>query len=120
MGTNTSEQRGQRDVQAVLDGVRRIVHTLRESSRRAEKTVGVSGAQLFVLQRLGEATTLSVNELAARTHTHQSSVSTVAARLVEGGFVRRTRSGADARSVELSLTAKGRRLAKVLPEILGR
>ena len=71
------------EVQAVLDGVRRIVHALRASSRRAEQDYGLSGAQLFVLQRLADAPALSVNELAARTHTHQSSVSTVVAKLVE-------------------------------------
>jgi DNA-binding MarR family transcriptional regulator len=59
----------------VLDAVRRIVQALRESSRQAERQVGLSGAQLFVLQKLAESPASSVNELAARTHTHQSSVS---------------------------------------------
>ena len=54
----------------------------------------------------------SVNELAARTHTHQSSVSTVVARLVE----RRTGAPCAGRhrpraGVELALTAQGRRAA---------
>ena len=44
----------------------RIVQALRESSRLAEQQVGLSGAQLFVLQRLAEAPGVSVNELAAR------------------------------------------------------
>ena len=105
------------DTQAVLDGVRRIVHALRESSRRSEQRFGLSGAQLFVLHKLGESQPASVNDLAARTHTHQSSVSTVVSRLVEGGFVRRQRSAADARQVELSLTPKGRRLASRAPDV---
>ena len=108
MGSNISRQR---DTQAVLDGVRRIVQALHESSRHAERTVGLSGAQLFVVQKLAEAGPLSMNGLAARTHTHQSSASTVAARLVDAGYVRRARSGDDGRSVELTLTPKGRRLA---------
>jgi len=111
MGSHTSRN----GTQEVLDAVRRIVQSLRESSRRAERHVGVSGAQLFVLQKLAESPSLSVNDLADRTHTHQSSVSTVVARLVDGGLVRRARSGDDGRSVRLSLTPRGARLAARVP-----
>ena len=52
----------------------------------------------------------SLNELAERTHTHQSSVSTVVGRLVERGLVVRQRSAGDARRLELALTARGRRM----------
>src|SRR5262245_28824999 len=108
MGSNTSRED---DTRAVLDAVRRIVHALRESSRWAEKHVGLSGAQLFVLQKLAESPdAVSVNELAARTHTHQSSVSTVVARLVGRGLVRRVWSEADGRSVELTLSRRGQQV----------
>jgi len=115
MGANTSGPAG--DVQAVLDAIRRIVHALRESSRWAEKHVGLTGAQLFVMQKLAESPAASVNELATRTHTHQSSVSTVVTRLVDRGLVRRARSGIDGRSVELSLTARGQRLVGGGPDV---
>lgn len=108
MGSNISAGG---ETRAVLDAFRRIVHALRESSRWSEQQVGLSGAQLFVLQKLAEAPGISLNELAARTHTHQSSVSTVVTRLVEAGLVRRARSSADARSVVLSLSSRGRRAA---------
>jgi len=114
MGSNTSQRS---DTQAVLDAVRRIVQALRESSRWSERSLGLSGAQLFVLQRLGEAPGVSVNELAALTHTHQSSVSTVVTRLVERKLVRRTVSGTDRRSVTLALTAAGRRAAGKAPDV---
>lgn len=113
MGTHTSGD----DTRTVLDAVRRIVHGLRESSRRAEKLVGVSGAQLFVLHKLAESPALSLNELAALTHTHQSSVSTVIARLEAAGLVRRAWSTADGRRLELSLTTKGRQLADRAPDM---
>ena len=112
MGTNTSENA---DVRAVLDGVRRIVQSLRESSRWAEKYVGMTGAQLFVLQQLDEAPAQSLNDLAARTHTHQSSVSTIVARLVDRGLVTRTRSPRDGRTIELHLSSRGRKLAARAP-----
>ncbi|GAC1339069.1 MAG: hypothetical protein NVS2B9_06220 [Myxococcales bacterium] len=101
----------------VADDIRRLVQGLRDSAARVQKEMGISSAQLFVLRQLGEAKSLSVNELAARTHTHQSSVSVVAQRLVERGLVLR-RPGADARRVELSLTLRGRRLLPRTPEPL--
>jgi DNA-binding MarR family transcriptional regulator len=113
MGTNTSDGA---DVRAVLDGVRRIVQSLRESSRWAEKHVGMTGAQLFVLQNLEDAPALSLNDLAARTHTHQSSVSTIVARLVDHGLVTRTRSPRDGRTIQLHLSSRGRRLAGRAPD----
>jgi DNA-binding MarR family transcriptional regulator len=122
MGTHASG-RGARaadgsppEIRAVLDGIRRIVQALRESSRSAEKRVGLSAAQLFVLLKLSGERALSVNELAARTLTHQSSVSVVVARLVEAGLVVSTRSETDARRVEIALTRKGRAVLAKAPE----
>ena len=60
--------------QRVLDSIRRIVRLLREGTRASEDAVGLSAAQLFVLQKLDPAVPLSLNELAARTLMHQSSV----------------------------------------------
>ena len=112
MGSNTI----QRETQTSLDALRRIVQAIRESSRWAERHVGLSGAQLFVLQKLADAPAASVNDLAARTHTHQSTVSMVVARLVAAGLVKRGASGADGRSVTLALTARGRRAANTAPD----
>jgi MarR family transcriptional regulator, lower aerobic nicotinate degradation pathway regulator len=103
-------------VRAVLDGVRRIVQNLRESSRWAEKNLGMSGAQLFVLQKLAESPAQSLNALAERTHTHQSSVSTIVARLVEGRYLKRTPSPHDGRTVQLDLTPRGRRIVSRAPD----
>ncbi len=93
---------------AVLDAIRRIVRALRESSRDSERAIGLGAAQLFVLQRLAGAPALSLNELADRTLTHQSSVSVVVSRLVQGGLVARTRASTDGRRVEITLTSAGR------------
>ena len=114
MGTHTSDCL---DVQAILDAVRHVVQALRESSRLAERQVGLTGAQLFVLQKLAESPALSVNELAERTHTHQSSVSTVVSRLVDRRLVRRARAADDARRVRLSLTARGTQVAGRAPDL---
>jgi DNA-binding MarR family transcriptional regulator len=51
---------------------------------------------------------MSVNELAARTLTHQSSVSVVVKRLVDQGLLIKRASEVDSRSRELTLSKKGK------------
>jgi DNA-binding MarR family transcriptional regulator len=106
---------GDPSTRIALDGIRRIVQVLRTSSRSAEQEVGISGAQLFVLQRLALERSLSVSDLAARTLTHQSSVSVVVQRLVARGLVARTVSPEDARRAVVSLTPRGRALVRKAP-----
>jgi DNA-binding MarR family transcriptional regulator len=98
----------------VLDAFRRIVQSLRESSREAE-ALGLTGAQLFVLHSLEDSPGLCLNDLAERTRTHQSSVSVVATRLVEQGLVERNRAADDGRRVELRLSAEGMRRIQSAP-----
>ena len=103
--------------QTALDSLRRIVQALRLSSRAAEKRYGLSGAQLFVLQKLGDGRALSLNELAARTRTHQSSVSVVVRRLVERGLAASAPSKRDARRLELTLRPAGRKFLRKDPAL---
>jgi DNA-binding MarR family transcriptional regulator len=104
MGSNISSPHARE----VLDAIRRIVQALRESSRAAEKRVGLSSAQLFVLQTVAESPGLSLNELAERTRTHQSSVSAVVGRLARARLIERGTSQGDARRAEIRLSGRGR------------
>jgi DNA-binding MarR family transcriptional regulator len=97
------------EVRAAMDGVRRLVRMLRVSARASERLVGISGAQLFILQELAESGPCSINTLAERTLTHQSSVSVVVTRLIEQGLVSR------GRRVEVALEPKGRALIRKAP-----
>lgn len=103
------------EVTRVMNSLRALVRALRISTRAVEKEIGISGAQLFVLQQLLESPARSVNELAERTSTHQSSVSTVVSRLVDRGLVRREPSADDGRRMEISITDRGRRLVESAP-----
>jgi DNA-binding MarR family transcriptional regulator len=108
------------DAQKVLDHFRVIVKSLREASSASEKSIGISTAQAFVLQKISESpTSLSINELATLTHTHQSSVSVVVNKLVKAKLVERTPSATDARvsEVRLSQAGKKRMGKKILPRI---
>ncbi len=104
------------DSAAVLDAIRRLVRLLRLSTRHSQGKSGVSSAQLFVLQRLGESNAASIAELSRRLLADPSSVSVVVARLVSRGLVSRGRSALDARRATLAVTAKGRKLLRTAPE----
>jgi MarR family transcriptional regulator, lower aerobic nicotinate degradation pathway regulator len=105
------------DSQRILDSIRRLVRMLRVADRQAQAELGVSGAQLFVLMELGRTPSLSLNELALRTLTDQSSVSVVVTRLVEAGLVTRDRDARDARRLVLNLTRSGRALLQKAPPV---
>jgi DNA-binding MarR family transcriptional regulator len=98
-----------------LQAVRGLVGALSQSARVIEQQTGVSNAQLFLLRQIGDEPDLSVNALAARAMTHQSTASVVLSRLERRGLVQRVRSTADGRSVVLRLTAAGRRLLRRAP-----
>jgi DNA-binding MarR family transcriptional regulator len=116
MGTNlnTSSQEFAA-VERSMNAVRSIVRALRINTRSIELKMGISLAQLFVLQQLSERSADSLNELAERTATHQSSVSVVVRRLVERGFVSRSSSATDKRRIEISVTDSGRGLLADAP-----
>jgi DNA-binding MarR family transcriptional regulator len=105
----------QRDGASALDSMRRIVRALGISARTAERSIGITGAQLFVLRVLDAHPAQSLNELAMLTFTHQSTVSVIVDRLVSRGFVTRLRSDTDGRRVVLALTAAGRRTLRHAP-----
>lgn len=106
------------EVTAVFDPLRRLVHALHVASRETERRLGVTGAQLFVLTQLRATPSLSINALAERTMTHQSTVSVVVRRLVRRKLVKKVRAQDDARRVELTLTAAGITLLRRAPEVL--
>jgi len=98
-----------------MNAVRGIVRALRINTRAIELEMGISLAQLFVLQQLAERPADSLNELADRTATHQSSVSVVVRRLVERGYVSRSSAAADRRRIEIEVTPEGKALLARAP-----
>jgi DNA-binding MarR family transcriptional regulator len=103
------------DTARAMNAVRSVVRALRLNTRSIEGKLGISLAQLFVLQQLVDKPAQSLNELAERTATHQSSVSVVVRRLVDRGFVTRVASTSDRRRVHIALTAAGESLLRGAP-----
>jgi DNA-binding MarR family transcriptional regulator len=108
------------EVVAAMNAVRRIVRALRIASRASEKALGVSAAQLFVLQQLSDGAARSdaapsIAQLAVLTATDPSSVSVVVSRLVASGLAARRPSKLDGRRAEVVITPAGRALLRKSP-----
>ena len=106
---------GNDDLSRSMNAVRSIVRALRVNTRSIELKLGISLAQLFVLQQLADRAADSLNELATRTATHQSSVSVVVRRLVDRGLVTRTAAPNDKRRVQIALTPEGKTMLRGAP-----
>lgn len=99
----------------ILNSIRQLVRALRLFDREAQAKYGVTAAQMFVLHAIDQEEGLSLNALAARTATDQSSASVVVQRLVEAGYVLRSARPEDRRRIELRLTSKGRGVIRKAP-----
>ena len=112
-----SAEEGARDeiLRSIMNSVRSIERAIRMENVEVERALGISLAQMYVLQLLDERPAASVNELADRTLTHQSSVSVVVRRLTERGFVEKRPSTDDGRRVEIAITEAGRDLLRRAP-----
>ncbi|XGC81973.1 MarR family winged helix-turn-helix transcriptional regulator [Bdellovibrio bacteriovorus] len=108
-------QVSRKEISEFMDCIRHIFKALRVSSSHLEKVLGLSAAQIFVLQKLKEEPGLSINDLAVRTTTHQSSVSVVVKKLEEQGLVSRSISKEDSRRVVVSLTNEGMNRLNTIP-----
>ncbi len=103
-------------VRAAMDALRRIVRSLRLAAGDVERNLGISVAQLFVLEQLADGRPRSVNEIAAQTLTDPSTVSGVMRHLIDAKLVHRAVSQADGRRAEVSLTARGAELLARAPD----
>ena len=100
----------------MMVALRRIVRLFRLADREAEGQYGLSAAQLFVLHVLWQEPASSLADVAARTLTDQSSVSTVVAKLVDKKLVTK-KPATDRRRTELRLTAKGEHIVRTAPRL---
>src|SRR3954468_1971075 len=106
------------DITRSMDAIRAIVRALRINTRAIELKIGISLAQLFVLQQVAERPAESLNDLAERMATHQSSVSVVVRRLVDRGLVSRRSSTVDKRRVQIAATPAGLLLLRGAPRTI--
>jgi len=112
---NDTRPLGDESVTRSMNAVRSLVRALRIDARAIEDAVGISLAQLIVLDKLRAAPARSIVELSGRTATHASSVSVVVKRLVERGLVERSQGNSDRRQVQFAVTDAGRQFLERAP-----
>ena len=82
--------------------------------RQISSHSGISGAEYIVLVALSELTVpnVNLNRLARGLGWEISRMSHQISRMEEGGLVKKTRSSTDSRCFDVSITAKGRKIAE--------
>ena len=100
----------------VLGKFREVFRAAKVHFGSVQKSVGVSGAQLWALWELSEQPGLRVSELAARLSLRQSTVSNLIDQLARANHLRRERTDSDLRAVRLYLTRSGERIIRTAPQ----
>jgi len=100
----------------VLGKFREVFRAAKLHFGSVQKSVGVSGAQLWALWELREQPGMRVSELAARLSLRQSTVSNLIEQLAKAKHLKRERSDSDLRAVRLYLTRSGERVVRTAPQ----
>jgi DNA-binding MarR family transcriptional regulator len=98
------------EVGIIIDNLRRVFQVVNEFSKRAVRTAGLTGPQLWTIKTISEESPIRVSDLARRMHLHPATVVGILDRLEARGLVQRTRSTEDRRVVIVELTASGQEL----------
>jgi len=102
----------------VLRQFRIVIRSIKRHYQWVERRCGVSGAQLWAMERIAARNGLAPGDLARELAIHPSTASNLLARLEELKLVERRRLHADQRRVQLYLTAKGRAVMAKAPRPL--
>jgi DNA-binding MarR family transcriptional regulator len=94
--------------------IHRIAVRIEESMNKKAKKYGLRLPEMRVLMRLLNGGDMRVGDLAQQTSIEASALSHILKRLSNNGWVTRTRSPEDNRTVLVSLTPKGRELVTML------
>src|SRR3954467_12155101 len=111
-------QQRHRTMLSVVMQFRVVVRSMRRHYQSVERTVGVTGAQLWAMAEIDASPRMTVGQLARDLAIHQSTASNIVADLENAGLVTRERPREDQRVVRLALTAAGRRIMRRAPRPL--
>jgi MarR family transcriptional regulator, organic hydroperoxide resistance regulator len=99
----------------VLKKFRIIYGSVRQHFREVERTCGVTGSQLWIMQEIADTSGIGVSELATRLSIHQSTCSQLVEKLVTSELIIKKRSKEDQRRVGLWLSDEAMTLIKKAP-----
>jgi len=112
----------------VLRQFRVIFRSVRKHFQQIEKSVGISGSQLWAVSVIAEQPGIRVTELAKSMSIHQTTASNLVEKLCELDFIYRERSNTDSRVIQLFPTESGKKrldsapgpVRGLLPDALGK
>lgn len=99
----------------VLKKFRVIYGSVRQHFHEVEKSCGISGSQVWLLNEIQLSPGIGVSELATRLSIHQSTCSQLVDKLAGRGLVVKARSQEDMRRVGLTLSETGCQVLKSAP-----
>ncbi|MEO6421722.1 MAG: MarR family winged helix-turn-helix transcriptional regulator [Candidatus Nitrotoga sp.] len=99
----------------VLKKFRIIYGSVRQHFREVERTCGVTGSQLWVMQEIANKSGIGISELAERLSIHQSTCSQLVEKIVARNLICKERSKEDQRRVGLRLTEEAEKLIRKAP-----
>ena len=102
----------------LLISLRKIIQAIDIHSRMLNKSFGLTGPQLIVLQEISKQDKISVTPLSKITSLSQATVTDITKRLEKKGYLVRIKREDDKRSVSLSLSEAGKEIINGLPPLL--
>lgn len=106
------------DIDEILVSLRRIMRATEIYSQKLARVSGLTTPQLLLLQGIQKEGNPSTSALARHIVVSLATVTRIIDRLERDGLVRRSKSGADKRVVNVSLTDLGREKLAAAPEPL--
>ena len=105
-------------VDDALVALRRIQRKTEISAKELARTAGLNASQLLVMQFLKDRGEASAGDVAAALHLKHATLTSLADRLVERGYLGRRRCSEDRRRVWLSLLKPGDLALAAAPDLL--
>lgn len=99
----------------VLRQFRVVFNSVRKHFRATEQRAGISGAHVWALSAVNEHPKIGVGSLATVMDIHQSTASNLIRTLLAEELVTADKGLADKRAVQLSISAKGKRVLRSAP-----
>jgi len=103
------------DAVRVLRQFRMVFNSVRKHFNATERKAGISGAQAWALSVVREHPLIGVGDLARAMDVHQSTASNLVRTLIAEELVAAAKDPADGRAVQLTISAKGKRVLRSAP-----
>jgi DNA-binding MarR family transcriptional regulator len=105
-------------IDSSLVALRRILRATEIAGRDLAQSVGLTSAQLRVLQVVGETGQSTAKAISTRMHVSQATITALVDKLVASGMVAREKSLTDGRQTNIVITAFGRQTVDEAPDPL--